>query len=391
MDRILSRVLSRVALLAACALGACTPARPEVREPTPPAATPDVPRPVEAAPAPLRLGALLPAASDADLGPFGELVRQGIEIAVDQDDRSIELVVLDHDGDTDSPAGLVRDLESRGVIGIIGPLLGDALASAAAARTDPLLPIISPTATERPAAPNAYALNAGDMRGAEALAAWLGREGVGPVGTLYARTPQSEAEVQAFAAVLRQLGRDVAVQVPFAEGTTTFAQPLQRLRSAGVRAVYVAAAPRDIRQLAPQFEFYGLGGIQILGNESWAEPDVLRSVQPDHLEGAIVSVPLFRTSNRVAWEEFVGLYEAAYRRTLDSPYPALGYDAARLVLGAATGTSPRLADIARTLAGTEDHRGATGVLDLHEGSVSRRPFLVRIRGGQPVLLPDIER
>ena len=61
-----------------------------------------------------------------------------------------------------------------------------------------------------------------------------------------------------------------------------------------------------------------------------------------------------------------------HRRSLTNPVPALGYDAASLALLALT--SGR-ADVT-------DFRGATGVLSLHQGTVTRRPFLVRIDGSR---------
>jgi ABC-type branched-subunit amino acid transport system substrate-binding protein len=87
----------------------------------------------------------------------------------------------------------------------------------------------------------------------------------------------------------------------------------------------------------------------------------------------------------VAWEEFVGRYEAAFRRTLDNPYPALGYDAARLILDQLPSGRARRADVARALGRLDGFRGATGVLSTRDGMITRDPFLVRIQAGRPVL------
>src|SRR5690606_24267310 len=144
---------------------------------------------------------------------------------------------------------------------------------------------------------------------------------------------------------------------------------------------------RIIQQMAPQFEYYGLGAVQILGSDAWTTDEVLRMVPQRNLEGVIATTPLLRTSDAVAWEQFVGLYEAAQRRSLDTPYPALGYDAARLILDAITRSGGREpGDVARALASTTDFRGATGVLSLTDGTVTRRPFVVQVRAGRLVPL-----
>ncbi|MGH7574081.1 MAG: hypothetical protein ACREM1_02985, partial [Longimicrobiales bacterium] len=74
-----------------------------------------------------------------------------------------------------------------------------------------------------------------------------------------------------------------------------------------------------------------------------------------------------------------------YRRTLDNPYPALGYDAARLVLESLPAGDVRPVDVASEIATIDDFRGATGVLSTRDGLISRKPFIVRIQSGQPVL------
>jgi len=368
---------------------ACAP-RP-IAPPAPPPRPPE-PEPVREPPraTPFVVGVVLPLTGEASLRQYGTAVRTGIEIAAAAADsvggRALELMVVDDGGEAGRAAQQVRTLSERGAAAVIGPLLAAALDAAAAARPDPSLALISPTSTERSSAPNVYTLNADDRRGAEALAAYVVRNGLVPVGVLYPREPAASRQAQAFRTAVIQSGAAIASDVVYEPGTTTFTLPLEQLRSAGVRSVFIPATERDIRQLAPQIEYYGLGGVQILGGDAWVAESVLRGVQARILERVIAAVPLFETSPAVAWDEFVGLYEASERRTLDSPYPALGYDAMRLILNAAAqaGTGPD--DVARGLRSTDRFRGATGVLSLGSGAAVREPFLVQIRGGRPVLL-----
>jgi ABC-type branched-subunit amino acid transport system substrate-binding protein len=223
------------------------------------------------------------------------------------------------------------------------------------------------------------------------LARFAAQRGLTEVGLLYPAGAEFREEVQRFRTALESAGGRIVADVAWEPGTTTFQRPLERLRAARPRAIFVAAGERDIRQLAPQLAYYGLSGVQILGSEGWASEEVLTRVDPGQIEGVVAAVPFLATSRSVAWDEFVGLYEAAQRRSLDTPYPALGWDAARLVLAAIGDDRPSRAEVARRLAEMDDFRGATGVLSLAEGSVTRRPFLVRVRAGRAEPIPEIGR
>jgi predicted RNA-binding protein with RPS1 domain len=153
-----------VTTLAACAARGPEPDRPDRRPETP------APRPEEERVVPLRIGAILPESGAGTLREYALLVRQGIDIALGEETRDIELVVLDDAGDPARAAALTRDLAERGALGIIGPLLGESVDAAAAGRSDPSLALLSPTSSDPPVGTNTYTLNAGDDRGAEALA-----------------------------------------------------------------------------------------------------------------------------------------------------------------------------------------------------------------------------
>jgi ABC-type branched-subunit amino acid transport system substrate-binding protein len=105
------------------------------------------------------------------------------------------------------------------------------------------------------------------------------------------------------------------------------------------------------------------------------------------LEGVVVASPLPIGSADTGWSEFVDLYQTTYRRTLDNAYPALGYDAAKLILRELSRGLNRPEDLANALEQVRDYRGATGILSIENGRISRRPFLIRIRSGRPEPLP----
>jgi ABC-type branched-subunit amino acid transport system substrate-binding protein len=300
-------------------------------------------------------------------------------------DYRVELVVRQV-GSASEAAAAVRELSGMGVLGIIGPLLENNVPAAATARTDTSIVIVSPTATDAFAAlPNVYALNAPDTLGAAALGRYAVRTGAVPLAVLRARSGPAQVQARAFtAAVVQGAGRAPA-EVQFEPGTTNFSPVLRRLRDARVRAVFVAAEESDLRQLLPQVSFYGLGGSQLLATGPWATPDGLERIGLGALEGVITTLPFVPSDSAGPWGKFVRQYETLYRRSLDNAIPALGYDAAALLLGDPAGDAGRTA---RRLSTGEEVAGATGHLVPLRGSVGRRPVLVRILDGRAVPISE---
>jgi branched-chain amino acid transport system substrate-binding protein len=377
-NRIWNRTLAAGLVLAA----GCAPAIVEERppEPRPPVREEPPPPP----PAVARVGVILPRSGSETMRQYAELVLQGIQLGLPTG-SAVELVVVDDGGDAASAARVLGQLEQQGVVAVIGPMMTESMIRAGQARTSGDLVIISPTASDIPIRlPNVYSLNTSDLEGARALARHAASSGLRRVAMLYPGNPDFRANAVAFRDALHAAGGEIAADIGYREGTTTFAEHMRTIATSGAQAVYVAATERDLRQIAPQIEYYGLGDIRVLGNEAWASDEVLRGLPARQTEGVTVVTPLLPTSRDVAWGEFVGRYEAAHRRTLDNPYPALGYDAARLILDALEGVRPQPREVAQRLAATRDYRGATGIITVRDGALVRRPFLARIENSRLV-------
>lgn len=336
---------------------------------------------------------ILPQSGSPALQQYGELVLQGVRLALDSASthgaNPPELVILDDGGDPERDAALLRQLEARRAVGVIGPLLSAGVAAAARARSDTALVLISPTASSLPPGMrNVYSLNEPDEEGAAALGRYAARSGAGRMALLYPRSAEYAAHAQAFAAALRAAGGTVVADVPYDSGTNTFRDQLRRVADASPEGLFVPAPERDVRQLAPQIAYYGVSGkgVRVFGGESWTGEEILRLVSARYTNGVIAVTPLLHDNAAAGWQDFARIYEAANRRTLDTPFPALGYDAARLVLVGLSRTQPRRADIAHRLATLQSFRGATGVLAARAGALFRQPFIVRIEAGQLVPL-----
>jgi branched-chain amino acid transport system substrate-binding protein len=361
------------ALLALMAAG-CATAVPETVD-TPRPAEPQA-RPAEPArEAPLRVGVVVSTTGSPVLQRYAELVLEGARLGADQQStarRAVLLEVRDDGGTAAGAARAVRELEQSGVRVIVGPLVEDAVAAAAAARGSDNTVLISPTAVAEPAgARNVFALNIVDTRGAAALGEYARR--FSRVGVLYARSPEGTRQARAFMDAYGRDGHGTVRDAGFDPGATNVSAPLGRLRDARVQAIFFPASERELQIVLPQVEFFGLADAQLLGTEIWLS-EAARGVPERILEGAVIATALWRESPDLAWRDFVGVYENAHRRSLDNPVPALGYDAALLAVHALTTGG----------AAIRDFRGATGIISLAADGTSRRPFLVRIESGRLV-------
>lgn len=355
-------------LLAACAKPA--PVTPPPAQP--PARVPE--RPSDGARQVTRIGVIVSTSGSAVLRQYSDLVLQGARVAAaaaETPRRTIELTIKDDAGTTAGAAAAIRELEAAGVKVVVGPLVEDALGAAARARSNSALALFSPTAVAEPTATNVYALNMVDTRGSAALGAYARR--YARIGVLHARTAEGRRQANAFVSGLPEAARAAVVLAPFDSGAATVSAQLTKLREARVQAIYFPATERELQQVLPQIDYFGMRGVQLLGNESWIGEGA-RGLPQRVLQGAIIATPLWRESRDVAWSDFVARYESTYRRTLPNPIPALGYDAVTLALRVLDGGAATAADL----------RGATGVLSLRADAITRRPFLLRIDSGRLV-------
>ncbi len=345
-----------------------------------------------------RIGAILPLTGD--LSEVGHVLREGIELAVERyrDGRpsgfDVELIVLDDESDPENTAGLVRSLEGRDVIAIVGPLRSEPFAAAARARRNPRLPIISPTATEvlNPA-PATYSLYDAGTRAsdvAEELARWTLEElRLRRVAVLEPDGVGLGGAVGAFTRTIREYGGLLVGHERYDPGLTTFQEPIEAVAASEPDVVFApAASASGVLAVAPQLFYYGLYNVIVVGSEAWAEPAVLRRLERFATDHRVIGLVTDRVNPGTPWQRFVTDYERRYRKTLrDNIMPALAHDATLLVLSALDGARlPIPAALAAYLESGPEIEGVTGRLRPEaERSVVRRSTEVRMLvDGAPV-------
>jgi branched-chain amino acid transport system substrate-binding protein len=338
---------------------------------------------------PVRLGLLLPLSGR--FSTVSERIREGVELALRsgtvEGGPAVQLVTEDAEAPGSALRRRVASLEEQGVVAILGPVRSGRLAEVAGARSHRGLLVLSPTATRvETAAPSVLTLWAHlrrEVDAALALGRWLGGTLEGSaVGAVF---PDEETGRRAFLAFRRALGGTgawMAVSSPYAPDATTLEEPIASVAAFEPRAVFAPGGETaSILQMAPQLSYYGIRGAVVAGGPAWSAPSTVRRLEPSFSQYRVLPTFVDRVQGR--WSEFQASYEKTYRKSLhDNMLPALGHDAALLVLTALRDVSPpRPRAVARRVAALEGVEGASGRLtpDPSTGTVARRVILRSLR------------
>jgi branched-chain amino acid transport system substrate-binding protein len=342
---------------------------------------------------PLVLGLILPRSGvPPSLVEYGRLLEEGVQVAVRefQGDlrRSVRLEVEDDGGLPGGSTESIRKLEDLGAMGVIGLLTQEVLAGALQGR-ERGTPILSPSVAPG-VAPEAgvLALAGPDVSGARAMARYARSAGLHRVVVMRPRTEAARVEATAFREELEALGASVGREVLYDPGATFFREELTQVARPRPDALFLPLAPHEIELLAPQLTFFGLDtlGIQVLGTSGWASEEVLSRVDPRHTDGVVTSTSRMAPEDLEAFRRFREAYEGFHRKSLRSPVPAFGYDAAALLLQALQARPRDARELMRALDQIRDFPGATGLLSVEDGRIVRAARLVRIQDRQLVPL-----
>ncbi len=336
----------------------------------------------------MSVGLILPATGSPTLQEYAELVQEGVEVALreaaERRRRPVGLTMRDDRGDPGLSRRSVRELQDDDVIAVVGPLLDAQLDEAARGRGSALA-LVSPTASRVPeGAQGVYSLAAPDPGAARALAAHATDRAYRRIALVYPRSPASIVEARAFLEAYGTSGRGEVREFPYEPGATSFGDQLRGAERFRAEALVLPVPDEDIELLAPQVSFYGLDtlGVEVLGTAAWGEAETLERIDPRHTDGVVVASPRVSDGAESPYERFVAAYESVHRRTLRSPIPAFGYDAARLVLSAIEAGARSPADLVARLERIVDHPGATGTISIVDGRIVRRHGLFELRQGE---------
>jgi ABC-type branched-subunit amino acid transport system substrate-binding protein len=360
------------------------------------------------------IATVLPFGGPPALAEYATSIAEGVEVAVSTvlgDEFTVSVVTRDDEGDPEIAASIVSELETEGVVGAVGFLLEETLTAAGSARTAGL-PLLSPTARNgAEAGSGTYSLAGADPRSAELVAFHAISRAFQRVAMIHPTTAEASQEADAFAAVAESFGIPIVGRFPYPAGATDYEAEF-RLAQAALRDAEIAALgltaddtlrvemlqpvglfmpipAEDVEFVAPQFAYNGLDtlAIEIVGTSGWTDPQALERVDARLLEGVVATAPVGADVESPGYRRFRLAYETHFRRSLIGNTPAIGYDAALLLLEALRAGRTRSEDVQAAIERFEDVEGAMGVYSFVDGRLVRRMEVVRIEGGRLVPVP----
>ena len=343
-----------------------------------------------------RIGAILPTSGSPSLRQFADGIQEGIRIALEifgqaQGIRAeTELVVQDSGGDDIGARIAFTAMETSDVLGVIGPLQEGALLEVAGRMQGPLV-VISPTSPVVPEGfRGVYSLSSADPGAARALARYAISSDLYTAVVVYPESTDGAYEARVFSEAFQSYGGLILGEISYPTGATFFEEQLRQVEALLPDVLVLPLPARDVELIAPQVAFFGLDSleIRILGTNGWSDAATLSRVDTRYTNGVVTASPQPAEGESDGYRRFVEAYESFYQRTLLDQVPALGYDAAALLLeGIRRGASTpeELLEILETMPAFS---GATGRLFVDDGRVVRDHFVGCLQDRQVLNLAD---
>ncbi|EAT14434.1 penicillin-binding protein activator [Desulfuromonas acetoxidans] len=367
--------------------------------------------------------------------PFGELVKQGIELAVKSSAAPIQVFYQDSGADPQSAADAVRRLvRAQRVMAVIGPLTGDAAMLAVQEAEKAQVPII--TLSYRDGLPQmgryVFRNSLTPQQQVEALAEYAIEElGLNTYAILSPSNKMGQQYAQLFRQAIEMRGGDIEHQRSYGESATDFRRQLLLLKGedpdapqdaepkvvdeegdelvveeeeeiAGLpnvdfEGLFIPDYADSVALIAPQIAYYGIENVQLLGINGWNSPQLIDQAGR-YVRGSIICDGFFAQSPDAPVKQFVERYERMYGET-PSILEAQGYDSVRLLLGILTDpaiTTPQ--QLQQYLYQMEAFNGVTGLQGFdRQGEAQRALFMLKFGRkqlwqlrGLPEPMPSVE-
>jgi branched-chain amino acid transport system substrate-binding protein len=155
-------------------------------------------------------------------------------------------------------------------------------------------------------------------------------------------------------------------------------------------AVFIPDNYNEVALIAPQFPFYRVFNIQLLGTSLWHSQELIDQAR-DYVQGAVFPVGFFKEQNSEAVQQFIEAYRAGFDAD-PGLLAATGFDTIRLLKQVFENYKIlNRKDIQTSLGLIRDFQGVTGKISFDEqGEVEKTPFLLTISGNRFVALKNDE-
>ncbi len=367
------------------------------------------------------IGVLLPLSGR--YASYGELVKKGLELAVEEHNRTrlpIRLIFRDTAVEGVSASQLVGSLaDDDKVMAIIGPLLGATAEDAVARAQLEMVPLLS--LSQRAGLPQRGDFVFRDSLTAEQQVQSLARYAADTqhisYSILHPDNRLGEEMSRLFVDEVRRLGGEIVDIVSYPEDGTDFREQIQALLwedhvveppprpvdpeaedelvakekeedleeleleypLAPFHALFIPDYAERIGLLAPQLMFYGIKDVTLLGINGWNAPELVERAGR-FLGQAVFVDGFFSASKLPEVQRFVELYRQANQEE-PTILSAQAFDAANMLLQVMD--DPRVNnrdDLRRELAGLRGFRGVAGTIGFDAlGEAIKQPYLLQVK------------
>ncbi len=251
--------------------------------------------------------------------------------------------------------------------------------------------MISPTSPVVPEGfTGVYSLSSADPGAARALARYAISSELYTAVVVYPESTDGAYEARAFSEAFQSLGGLLLGEISYPTGSAFFEEQLRQVEALHPDVLVLPLPARDVELMAPQVTYYGLDSleIRILGTNGWSQEAMLSRVDTRYTNGVVTASPQPYEGEWEGYQRFVEAYESYYQRTLPDQVPALGYDAAGLLLEGIRRGASTPEELLQTLETMPAFSGATGRLYVDDGRVVRDHFVGCLQDRQVLSLPD---
>lgn len=358
------------------------------------------------------IGVLLPLSGR--YADFGLRVQRGINLALEvfRPHIPVRFVFRDTAGDEAVAAAQVAELAiSDRVIGIAGPLVGNAALGAARRANQERTPLLTMSQREGLAASSLYVFRNSltpQLQVRALLDYAMDELGFSQFGIMNPQTRQGELFAELFREEVMLRGGEIIAEQSYQADQTDFRHQVRLLQGldpnapdeeeqknapndpAAVleeeepppfEALFIPDYADHISLIAPQLVFYGLEGVQLLGPNGWNDTELPRLAR-QFVEKSVFTDGFFRHSSYTFVQEFVERYFKKYGEE-PTILEAQGYDIAGIMLTLLNDSRVRSReDLRQALAQLQNYPGVTGATRFNRlGEADKILFLLQVQNG----------
>lgn len=357
------------------------------------------------------LGVLIP--QSGQLAFFGDHVLKGVQLAVHEynlhePDNRVELLVKDTEGSPEKAVAALKELASKGVVAVIGPLLTKETEAIVPELDKLKIPAITPAASGE---------------GIGKLSPWLFRNAL-------TNTSQADAAAQ-FALGLnlkkfvilypddaygkdltrlftRDLERKAVIlaTVSYPSDVKDFGPYVRRIMEIDLRSrkipipdddaerkklfqeytpsfdgVYLPGYAERVGLLIPQLAYYNITNVTMIGSNNWHSPDLIERAQR-YADNAVFVDGFFPESDDPAIKPIWDSYRSAYHEEPDI-LSAQAYDAAAMVFSLIKDHKDTPQLVRDGLLALKEYHGISGDISFPgNGEAQKKLFLIKIQDGK---------